>query len=187
MRCFLAIELPDGIRESLASLQDRLRPVARGVRWSRPDQIHLTVKFLGEVPDVRLPAVCRAAEAVAAAGPQFHIRIGGTGCFPVRGPARIVWAGLVDPPKALFDCQRACEKAFASLGYPPEGRAFHPHLTLGRVNTSFPCEGIRAAVAAESGCSIGSFTATELTVFQSVLSASGPAYTAMGRVPFRCS
>ncbi|MBP7933750.1 MAG: RNA 2',3'-cyclic phosphodiesterase [Phycisphaerae bacterium] len=185
MRCFLAIELPEAVHERLRSLQDRLRAAAPGVRWTRPDQIHLTVKFLGEVPDDQLPNVCRAAELVAAACLPFGIRIGGTGCFPPHGPVRIVWAGLVDPPAGLLDCQQACESAFASLGYPPEDRRFHPHLTLGRVKASAVADDLRAAVAGESRFSGGSFAATELVVFQSILSASGPAYAVMSRVAFR--
>jgi len=184
MRCFLAVELPESVRERLRSLQDRLQSVIRGVRWGRPDQIHLTIKFLGDVPDARLSAVCRVAELVASACPQCDITVGGTGCFPPRGPVRIIWAGLVDPPQTLFDCQRRCERDFMPLGYPPEERRFHPHLTLGRVNASpFPGD-VRGAVGREAGFSCETFTARELVVFESILSSAGPTYTAICRVPF---
>lgn len=185
MRCFLAIELPESVRERLQTLQNRLQGVIRGVRWARPDQIHLTLKFLGEVPDAQLPAVCRVAEAAAIECPMFDLEVVGTGCFPPRGPVRVVWAGVTEPPPPLLDLQRRCERGFTPIGYPPEGRDFHPHLTLGRVNTSSVSGDTRLAVERESGFSCGSFTAKELVLFQSVLSSSGPTYTVLCHAPFR--
>lgn len=184
MRCFLAIELPKQIRSRLATLQDRLRLQTRGVRWTPTEQIHLTLKFLGEVPDGEVAAVCQRAAAVAARFQPLDLEVRGAGCFPPGGAVRIVWAGLADPSKALPDCQQACEDACAELGFKPENRAFQPHLTIGRVRNATDSRRIREVVAGEASFAAGRFTAAELVCFQSVLRPTGPTYTILSQAPF---
>ena len=183
MRIFLAIELPSGVRGQIAALQERLRSRVSGVRWTRADQIHLTVKFLGEVADADLSAVCDVAARMAAPNKSFELRMAGTGCFPPRGPVRIVWTGIPDPPAELMQCQRNCEEAFARLGFKPEGRDYHPHLTIGRVNDARIGRQVRIAVEQETAFAADSFDVPELVLFQSVLALSGPTYTVIARFP----
>lgn len=184
MRCFLAIELPVEIRDQLAALQERLGDQARGVRWTRVDQIHLTVKFLGEVPDRDIANICETASSIADRFEPFELEVAQAGCFPPRGPARIVWAGMPNPPTALIDCQRACEDEYAKLGFKAENRPFHPHLTIGRVKDPRASRDIRPAVENEQQFQAGLFLAEELVVFQSVLARSGPTYTVISRASF---
>lgn len=184
MRCFLAIELPEEIQDQLARLQERLGAQVRGVRWTRTDHIHLTVKFLGEVPDRDIPSICELASTIAARYEPFELEIGQTGCFPPRGPARIVWAGIPDPPQSLNDCQRDCENGYAELGFKAEHRRYHPHLTIGRVKDPRANQDIRLAIENEGQFEAGRFQAEELVVFQSVLERSGPIYTVISRAPF---
>ena len=183
MRCFVAIELPQEVRDGLAGLQERLSSVGRAVRWTRTDQIHLTLKFLGELPDDKVPALCEAAGGVARRFAPFEFEVGGTGCFPPGGAARIVWAGVLDPPQALIDCQEACEQAYGALGFKRENRRFHPHLTVGRVRDPRASREIRAAVESEGQFSAGGFVADELVLFQSILSPTGPTYVVISRAP----
>jgi RNA 2',3'-cyclic 3'-phosphodiesterase len=183
MRCFLAIELPTHVRDSLADLQNRLASLTRDVRWTAVDQIHLTVKFLGEVPDATAARVCDVASRVARDHPPFELQVSGTGCFPPRGPARIVWAGLADLPQSLVDCQKACEQAYAALGFAPENRAFHPHLTVGRVRDQRGSYRVRPEVEAHAQFEGGRFTVGELVMFQSVLDRGGPTYIPLVHAP----
>ena len=183
MRCFVAIELPKEVRDGLAGLQERLHSLGRAVRWTRVEQIHLTLKFLGEVPDEKVPAVCDAATAVAARYGPLDLEVAGTGCFPPSGPARIVWAGIANPPPALIDCQQACEQAYAELGFKPEKRKYHPHLTVGRVRDTRDTRDIRAAVEGEAAFSAGGFVAQELVLFQSILRPTGATYIVIARAP----
>ena len=183
MRCFVAIELPQTVHDNLARLQERLGSLGRAVRWTRVEQIHLTVKFLGDVPDERVPAVCEAAVAVAQCFGPFELEVRGAGCFPPGGAARIVWAGITGPPPALIECQQACEQAYAKLGFKPEGRKYHAHLTIGRVRDAGASRAIRAAVEREASFLAGAFAAGELVVFQSVLRPAGPTYTVISRAP----
>lgn len=183
MRCFLAIELPASVRDLLAGLQERLRELGRAVRWTRVEHIHLTLKFLGEVPDRDVAGVCDAAARVAVRFEPFELAVGGTGCFPPRGAARIVWTGIDGPPQPLIDCHRAGEQAYADLGFKPENRKYSPHLTIGRVRDARASQEIRAAVEREADFSAGSFPVEELVMFQSVLRPTGPIYTAISRPP----
>jgi RNA 2',3'-cyclic 3'-phosphodiesterase len=168
MRCFVAIELPEPIRERLASLQERLGGLGKAVRWTRPEQIHLTVKFLGNVAEERVAELCKLAGAVAALQEPFELQIGGVGCFPDHGPVRIVWAGLMGPPPTLISCQQACEQAFAEAGFPPENRPYRPHLTIGRTRDFRASAGIRSAVRQQEGFNTGMFDVDELVFFQSI-------------------
>lgn len=177
MRCFVAIELPASVRARLAWLQTQLADLDRSIRWTRPEQVHLTVKFLGEVPESQVPQICRTTVEVAGQLAPIPLIVDGTGCFPPGGPVRIVWAGIQGPPPELVTCHEAIERAFAQLGYPPEERAFRPHLTIGRSRDQRGARGVRDAIATAGDLGCPPFTAGELVVFQSVLGRSGPAYT----------
>lgn len=181
MRCFVAIELPDSIRSRLADLQTQLQTLGRAVRWTRPEHIHLTLKFLGEIADTRVPEVCAAVQAVASTLSPIHLSVRGAGCFPPSGPARILWAGVQGPPAELVACHQTCERALAQLGFAPENRAFRPHLTIARSRDRTGARGVRQIVEQFGDHELGTFTASELVVFQSVLGRSGPTYTALAR------
>ncbi len=183
MRCFIAIELPQAVHDRIGRLQEQLRSRIRGVGWSRTEQIHLTLKFLGEVPDTHLPRVIDAASAVAGRFAPMDLTVAGTGCFPPHGAARVLWVGVAPPPPELTGCAEACEQAMAALGFPPENRPYHPHLTLGRVKGFDAGRQARAAIEQVAHFNAGAFTATELVLFQSVLQRTGPIYTPMARLP----
>lgn len=183
MRCFLAIELPKVIHDRLSQLQDRLGPQMGGVAWARSEHVHLTMKFLGEVPDADVPKAIEAATAVAGRYGPFELTVAGAGCFPPSGPARVLWVAIHSPPPELLACQQECEHAFESLGIPPENRSFHPHLTLGRVKDFQAGRSARAAIEQVADFQAGNFTARELVFFQSVLQRTGPIYTALARLP----
>ena len=134
MRLFIALNLPDQVRRALWSTTAPLRDSGLPIKWVGPEGIHLTVKFLGEVPDER-EADLRAALGRAAAGPggarPLPLAIGGFGVFPDSRRPAVVWVG-VGPDPALELLQHRIEQEFAGLGFPKEARAFRPHLTLGR-------------------------------------------------------
>src|SRR5947199_323890 len=101
MRCFVAIELPPAIKERLCELRTRLAELDSLVRWTRPEQIHLTLNFLGEVPDSDLAQLCSAMQLAVSTLPPFDLEIAGCGCFPPHGPPRVIWAGVTAPPELL--------------------------------------------------------------------------------------
>lgn len=180
MRCFIAIDMPANVKRELLALQQSLT-LGTAVRWTREDQLHLTLKFLSDIDDDALPAIKRLFSEVAAATPPFDFDIRGCGCFPPNGLARIVWAGIPDPPRALLDASGACESAFAAVGVPPENRPYRPHLTVGRVHDAGLSRRVREAVAARADFAAGTVPVREFILFQSDLTPKGSRYTVVAR------
>lgn len=181
MRLFAAIELETAIGERLVRLQRELRGFERSIRWLTPDQMHLTVKFLGDVPDGDVPVVCDALKQIAQETPAFDLEVRGLGCFPDRGGVRIVWAGLHEPTGALVACRDRCETLFAGLGFKQEHRAFVPQLTIGRVKDGRCSEELRQTVEGRSSFSGGAQGVSEIVLFESVLRREGPQYAPVCR------
>jgi len=184
MRCFIAIELPVDVHRKLAGLQRHLSPLEPDVRWMPVETIHLTLKFLGEVPDPQVPEVCAAALEVATHIPPFELEVCGVGCYSPSGAPRVLWAGITRPvPPPLLACQKALEAACTPLGFAPEGRAYSPHLTIGRVRERGATGRIRPAVRAQEAFTAGAFTVSELTVFQSILGQPHARHIPLARAP----
>lgn len=177
----MAVEIEDSIQQRLAALQRRLASQLDGVRWPKPEQIHLTLKFLGEVAESQLAELTHAVQRVAEASRPFEFAIRQVGCFPPRGPARIVWAGVAEPSGALAACQSACESALEPLGFARESRPYHPHLTIGRVKEGRGFADIRQRIAQFEQFEGGLQPAHELTLFESRLSPHGPSHFVLSR------
>lgn len=134
MRAFVAVELPESVRQGLtAEIRRLVESVGQGpVRFVRPEGVHLTLKFLGEVPASKVDVVVQAvASAVEQVGP-FETTAGGFGAFPDPKRPRVLWVGVEDASGGLSRLQSAVEGALVPLGFENEDRPFHPHLTLGR-------------------------------------------------------
>jgi 2'-5' RNA ligase len=187
MRLFVAIELAPDVRASVAALQERLREqtaAATEVRWVEPANFHLTVKFLGDLPDALLPDVETACREIAQASDAFRIAVRGAGAFPKRGPLKTLWAGLsegADEWKALV---RRAEAPFAPFGVAREG-GLAPHVTLGRVKNSTRehDDALRAALAREANTDCGAQPADHLALIRSTLDPRGAIYTTLRTFP----
>jgi RNA 2',3'-cyclic 3'-phosphodiesterase len=180
MRLFVAVNLPPETRRLLHQAVAPLRVLELPVRWVAEDALHLTLKFLGEVPAERLPELGEATASAAAAAEPFELRIAGLGAFPSLRRPRVLWAGIqATPPLAAL--QRRVEEAFADLGFPPEARDFAPHLTLGRVREgggSPALERAAAGIRVESSVEVGS-----VDLMRSHLAASGARYERLIAAP----
>ncbi len=176
MRLFVAIELDEPVRSALGRVQADLKARCDGVRWIPPHQLHMTVKFLGEVPDRDVAKLSEAVGSAASKAAPFEMDISGCGCFPPRGLVRIVWVGASDPAGALLKCVDALEAELETLGFPRERRPFSPHLTIGRVREDRSGGQIRAAVEVHTFESLDQPVGS-LTLMSSVLSPKGPTYT----------
>jgi 2'-5' RNA ligase len=135
IRTFIAIELDESIKDGLTKLQERLKGKApRGsVRWVRSEGIHLTLKFLGDVPADQIEEITTALQKSCQGVASFSLSCGGMGCFPNLNRPRVVWVGIQEETGTLAQLKKAIEGNVAPLGYPTEKRKFSPHLTLGRV------------------------------------------------------
>jgi 2'-5' RNA ligase len=179
MRLFVAIELSDTLRHAMTRAQRSLSSFDRVVRWVGPDQMHLTLKFLGEVADDRVGEIAAALESAASSATGFTFRAGGAGCFPPRGKARVVWIALEEETGALMACQRAVEDAWSGIGFEPEARPFAPHLTLGRVKEDSTEGQLRRAVEGLSAANVTQVVGS-LALVSSELTPRGARYTRLG-------
>jgi 2'-5' RNA ligase len=136
MRLFLAIELSNETRRHLAGVQEHLHSIPRNVSWTKPENLHLTLKFLGEVPDDQVKPICDALSAIPLVGP-FPLKADRLTCFPPRGAVRIIAAGM-ETPAALQELVNHIESTCKSFGFPLEARAYHAHVTLARARAPLP-------------------------------------------------
>jgi len=180
MRLFVAIELSDEVRKALSQTQAALKRDCPDVRWIPPEQLHLTVKFLGEVADGDVNEACKAMERAAEQSKPFTMRTGDCGCFPERGPVRIVWTRCVEDRDLLAGCVAAVEAQFEPLGFPPERRPFAAHITIGRVRDDRSQDSLRSKVAAARGNSMEQEVSL-LMMMSSTLSPRGSIYTGVSR------
>jgi len=182
-RLFFALELPAGVKDSLAQIQRRLKASRADVRWVRLESIHLTLKFLGNVEAGRVEELISAAGPAAAACPPLRLRPASAGCFPRLMSPRVVWTGLEGDLEPLGRLAAGLEAALAELGFPPEGRPFSPHLTLGRVKSSRGRVELIETVRGLWDFQGPEFTARELILFRSQLDPAGAVYTPLRAVP----
>ncbi len=174
MRAFIAIDLPDPIRAALGKAQESLRSLCSGARWTRPEGIHLTLKFLGEISDAR---VAQINEALSKAGPfePFSVEVSGFGFFPNAKRPRVFWAGVAAPP-ALAELATRIEAQMEKFGFAREERDFSPHLTLARFKDPRPQPELSSAAAAAAASSFGKFGVSDFFLFESKLSPHGAVY-----------
>ena len=185
MRLFIAIELDDGARHAIAAEQTRLKAALgdgrSALKWIRPEHMHLTLAFLGEVEDGLAQALDEAIGQPVQAD-RFAIVFGGLGVFPPGGAPRVLWLGLTAGARAVNAVQAEIAARVARLGIALERRPFHPHLTLARWRTSRPSDRRRVA-AADSPHDIARIEIHEVSLIHSRLSPAGPAYVTLARGP----
>lgn len=192
MRAFIAIDLPDSIRKVLGQQQTNFQTALcqanpakpkrdSDIRWTHPEGIHLTLKFLGEITDAQVQQV---TESLSALRPfeNFSVEIKGFGFFPSAARPRVLWAGVQAPPELAqlaLDVEHTMEKS----GFPREQRAFNPHLTLARFRAPAPRPNLRALVEQQGDATLGRFEITQFFLFESKLSPRGAEYRKVVRFP----
>ena len=157
-------------------------PARADVEWTRPDLIHLTLVFLGDVPAERQADLEAAVRRAAAGTGVLALQASGAGRFPPHGLPRVVWVGVADPDGKLLRLQQAVAEATAAFAEKPEDRAYAAHLTLGRVRSPKNARDLTGMLDAMAGTTGPAFEAREVTIFRSDLSAQGPTYTPLARV-----
>jgi 2'-5' RNA ligase len=181
----VAVEVPEAVLKALERVQAELDTRGVRARWTRPTNLHLTLKFLGATPTGRVEAAAAALRSAAAAHDPFVLTAAGIGVFPNPHRPRVLWAGLAGAVGALARLQAEIDRALEAVGFPCEARGFHGHLTLGRFAEGAGGGGIAAAVADHAAARFGSFDVRELVLFKSDLQPRGPVYTALARAPLR--
>ncbi len=190
MRCFIAMGLPQDVRNRLRVLIEHMKPLCSSVKWVGAENFHLTLKFLGNVQDETLPEMEKALTEAVSSHPVIRLQALGLGVFPNPNWPKVVWTGLAEPEDGggkLLTLQKGIEEAVVPLGFNPDKRAFTPHLTIGRINArrgkNLQIERMVQEVQTRQMEDFGSFEAREIVLFKSDLKPSGAVHTALFKTP----
>ena len=183
MRVFLAVDLDEEVRGRIAKLALDLRKDVPRARWVRPEGLHLTLRFFGEVPPGGVESLGTKLAEACSGVPAFALELRGCGVFPERGSPRVLWVGLAEPPEALFELQSRAEASARALNFAPEKRPFEPHLTVARFRERERDLGPILKVCADR--SFGVSPVAEVILFESRLSSSGARYERLRALPLR--
>jgi 2'-5' RNA ligase len=184
MRVFIAIDIDEQLLRALKDLQSQLQDkadVRKGdVKWVRPELMHLTLKFLGEIKDNQIVEVCRIVETVAGRNSRFDLDVESIGHFGGRN-ARLLWVGTGEGKEQLKQLQEDIEEQLAQAGWPKENREFTGHMTLCRIRNTKAGSKMAQLSQEYKEYEIGTTPVDSVVVYQSQLTPSGPIYTALGR------
>lgn len=182
-RAFIAIDIDEMVRQKLVGAQHQLATTGAQLKLVEPENIHVTMKFLGEVPDDKIRTIADAIRRAVVGAQPFSIDIKGIGVFPNLRYVRVVWAGVVDGRDAVIAIQRNIDRELQNLGFPPE-RDFVPHLTLARVKTAHRKERLAALIKEMANIEFGTTSAQAIELKQSTLTSKGPIYSTLARIEF---
>ncbi|MFZ3070090.1 MAG: RNA 2',3'-cyclic phosphodiesterase [Anaerolineaceae bacterium] len=184
LRLFIAIDFSEATIQKVVGLQKQLRAklAACPIRWVAPENLHLTLQFLGETDQVKFPMISRTMDEIVSGFDPFEVHLKGIGCFPSLKKPEVIWLGL-DHNKTLVTLAQSFAQRLEPMGFSPNGR-FSPHLTLGRVN-HFVEENQKQMISdlmmSAHSVEIGSDGIQEIILFRSTLTQTGPIYTALHR------
>lgn len=183
-RTFIAVEIAAAVRSRAAALIEVLTFEGDGVKWVVPENLHVTLQFLGDVAEDEVAGVCQAVGRAVADRSPFEISLKGAHAFPHIGRPRTLWLGVDAGAESLSRLQQAVQSAVRKLGFPPENRAFHAHLTLGRVRRPSPAlQQMTERLRSQQDFSAGRSPVEQVVVFASYLDRHGPTYQALHRAP----
>jgi 2'-5' RNA ligase len=185
IRAFIAANLEHGLRDRIARIQERLKESRADVSWVRPENLHLTLKFLGEVEEAALTAVADAIGPVAARHAPLRLVVAGLGAFPQPRAARVVWIGVREGAEGLAKLHAELEAGLEPLGFQREARPFTSHLTLGRVRGPGRREQLAAAVTSMMPEPVGDMLLDRIDLMRSELRPEGARYSVLRTFPLQ--
>ncbi len=184
LRVFICLEIPDSIQSRIGALQRQLRGLGGDVTWVNPGNIHLTLKFLGELPSSKIVPVQDVCARVSLNFGAISFEVSRADCFPSRKNPRVLWVGLDSIPELLKQLHSELELGLLQQGFSIESRPFSPHLTIGRLRSSRQGERLASSLL-EAGFAPEKVEARELVLMKSELQPGGSIYTPLQRFPFR--
>jgi 2'-5' RNA ligase len=184
IRTFVCIDIPESIKERIEKLQHDLRRIEAQISWVKPANIHLTLKFLGDVPQAKIPLINTAVSHASGSCSSFQVSIGATGCFPSPRNPGVLWIGISRVSDDLQKVRDAIEDELARQGFGRETKKFTPHLTIARIRNPRNAGQVANAFLA-CGFADESFQASEIIVMRSQLSPKGSIYTPQAVIPLK--
>lgn len=183
MRLFIAVNVDPSLRPPLVEIQGMLKATRAPVSWVKPENLHFTLKFLGETSEARVPALREALRRSLVGMRSFPVSLGGAGTFPPKGRPRIIWVGVEQGADEMERLRQRIDDALFPLGFSRESRPFRPHLTLGRVKSGGRLDplldGLRSAAVGQ----VGQMQVARVDLMQSQLQPAGAIYTPVEGVP----
>lgn len=188
MRAFIAIKLPSDIKNAISKMQDKLKAGLPEVSWVAPVNLHLSLKFLGEISPKQLENINQITAKTIETITGFKIKLESLGAFPNVACARIIWVGSGQAPKALGQIVEQLETKLAKLGIPKEGRPFRAHITIGRIKGRLDPGDLEKGINQVKNDMLYEnleFNALGITLFRSTLGKDGPVYTVLKEIDFK--
>ena len=182
IRTFVAIPIPDAVAVWLQQIQAQLRSPSLKIRWVATANIHLTLKFIGDIDPSRIPEIAAQMHAAAGTIPSFWLEAKGVGAFPNLRKARVLWVGLTGDLERLRILQTNLETGLETVGFNREGRNFRAHLTIGRARQQLDAPTIGASLEPLKDAASGAFRVDRLSLYQSTLKPAGAQYTLLHTV-----
>ncbi|MGE0132943.1 MAG: RNA 2',3'-cyclic phosphodiesterase [Blastocatellales bacterium] len=180
MRTFIAIEIPSEIKSALAALQTELRRAGADVNWMKPESLHLTLNFLGEVDERLIKEIEKVCVDTASEFQPFTLKLSGTGVFPNSRQPRVLWAGLSGEVEKTVEIRKRLDEQLAPFGFERDEKEFRPHLTIGRVKSNRKTREL-IALADLSELPALPFEVSEIVVMRSELHPAGARYTCLAK------
>ncbi len=176
IRTFISLELPGSVKQAVEGLKEHLMASGGDVKWVKIQGLHLTLKFLGQIPSEKVPAITGALDPIAVRERLFKVTLKGVGAFPSLRNPRVVWVGL-EGDNRLARLQSYVEDAITRLGFESETRPFKPHLTLGRVRSPRRRQALIDALESKAAWESGTCELSEISLMKSELKPGGVVYT----------
>ncbi len=189
VRLFLAIDIPPRAREIITTLQNRFKPLGFNASWVAPENVHLTLQFLGDTPPEQIPNIHQGVSTAVTPVPQFMVTLKEIGVFPkLKKPPRTLWVGMEDPQNRLTALQKNIAKQMGEIGFPKEKRKFTPHLTLARIKPErggkrAKLERLKRKIESSPEIEMEPFRIDAVRLIESQLTPMGSIYTVLKEFP----
>jgi RNA 2',3'-cyclic 3'-phosphodiesterase len=183
IRAFVALEIGVEVCDRLRTVQRTLQAEGADAAWVKPESLHLTLKFLDEVPEKHVPQIAQALVSVAARYHPFTLAVVGLGAFPSEEHPRVIWAGIEEGAETVGKLTRDVERALVALGFPPTDKPFHAHLTLGRLRNGTRIHALGRTIERTRTTRYGEAAIAEIRLMRSELSPNGARHTVLATVP----
>jgi 2'-5' RNA ligase len=182
VRAFICIDIPRTVKDKIGALQNELKSFDAQVSWVKTPNIHITLRFLGGIPDSQIDPTVNVCHRAARIVRPFELEVGGVGCFPSRRSPRVLWVGIAEVPDDLRLLYESIEDSLAGIGFEKERRRFAPHLTIGRLRSQQNAMPLVEALQ-RHGLASERFQVKEIIVMRSDLNPKGAVYTPLAVIP----